>query len=101
MVEVGAQRLPTPRSAFGRGSARGRCLIGPSPALNAHARRVKDAGALRAIRSWRHDGYTAYPPVEEAMALSVGDRIPDVTLMTMTGDGPAPVHSKEALGNGT
>lgn len=35
------------------------------------------------------------------MALSVGDNIPNVTLMTMTGDGPAPVESKEALGSGT
>ena len=33
--------------------------------------------------------------------LSVGDRIPNVTLMTMTGEGPAPVDSGEALGSGT
>jgi glutaredoxin/glutathione-dependent peroxiredoxin len=35
------------------------------------------------------------------MTLSVGDRIPDVTLMRMTGEGPAPVGSREALGSGT
>ena len=35
------------------------------------------------------------------MTLSVGDRIPNVTLMTMTGEGPAPVGSGEALGSGT
>ncbi|MBN9099036.1 MAG: peroxiredoxin [Pseudonocardia sp.] len=35
------------------------------------------------------------------MTLSVGDPIPDVTLTTMTGDGPAPIASKEALGTGT
>ena len=35
------------------------------------------------------------------MTLSVGDRIPDVTLMRMTGEGPAPVGSAEALGSGT
>lgn len=34
------------------------------------------------------------------MAISVGDRIPDVKLMTMTGDGPTPVQSGEALGKG-
>lgn len=34
------------------------------------------------------------------MAISVGDRIPDVKLMTMTGDGPKPVQSGEALGKG-
>src|SRR4051794_41735324 len=34
------------------------------------------------------------------MTLSVGDRIPDVTLMRMTGEGPAPVGSREALGAG-
>ena len=33
--------------------------------------------------------------------ISVGDRIPDVTLMRMTGEGPAPVGSGEALGSGT
>ena len=33
--------------------------------------------------------------------LSVGDRIPNVTLMRMTGEGPAPVGSGEALGSGT
>lgn len=35
------------------------------------------------------------------MTLSAGDSIPDVTLMTMTGDGPGPVSSKDALGTGT
>ncbi|GAA4881810.1 peroxiredoxin [Pseudonocardia benzenivorans] len=35
------------------------------------------------------------------MALSTGDTIPDVTLRTMTKDGPAPVGSREALGTGT
>jgi peroxiredoxin len=34
------------------------------------------------------------------MAISVGDRIPDVKLTTMTGDGPQPVQSGEALGKG-
>ena len=34
------------------------------------------------------------------MAISVGDRIPDVTLRTMTDDGPQPVQSGEALGKG-
>lgn len=34
------------------------------------------------------------------MAISVGDRIPDVKLMTTTGDGVAPVQSGEVLGKG-
>lgn len=34
------------------------------------------------------------------MAISVGDRIPDVTLRTMTNDGPAAIGSEEALGKG-
>jgi peroxiredoxin len=34
------------------------------------------------------------------MAISVGDRIPDVKLMTMTEDGVAPVQSGEVLGKG-
>ena len=34
------------------------------------------------------------------MTISVGDKIPDVKLMTMTGDGPKPVQSGEALGSG-
>jgi glutaredoxin/glutathione-dependent peroxiredoxin len=34
------------------------------------------------------------------MAISVGDRIPDVTLRTMTSDGPAAIQSTEALGKG-
>ena len=34
------------------------------------------------------------------MAISVGDRIPDVKLMTMTPDGPQPVQSGETLGKG-
>jgi glutaredoxin/glutathione-dependent peroxiredoxin len=34
------------------------------------------------------------------MAISVGDRIPDVTLRTMTPDGPAPVQSGDVLGKG-
>lgn len=34
------------------------------------------------------------------MAISVGDRIPDVTLRTMTGDGPAAIESGAALGKG-
>jgi peroxiredoxin len=34
------------------------------------------------------------------MAISVGDRIPDVKLMTMTDDGPAPVQSGDVLGKG-
>jgi peroxiredoxin len=34
------------------------------------------------------------------MAIKVGDRIPDVKLMTMTGEGPKPVQSSEVLGSG-
>jgi glutaredoxin/glutathione-dependent peroxiredoxin len=34
------------------------------------------------------------------MAIKVGDRIPDVKLMTMTGEGPKPVQSGEVLGSG-
>ena len=34
------------------------------------------------------------------MPLSTGDRIPDVTLMTMTDDGPKPVQSGDVLGTG-
>ncbi|HEY8526613.1 MAG TPA: peroxiredoxin [Acidimicrobiales bacterium] len=34
------------------------------------------------------------------MAIKVGDRIPDVKLMTMTDDGPKPVQSGEVLGSG-
>lgn len=34
------------------------------------------------------------------MAISVGDRIPDVTLRTMTSDGPTPVQSGDVLGRG-
>jgi peroxiredoxin len=34
------------------------------------------------------------------MAISVGDPIPDVKLMTMTDDGPAPVQSGDVLGKG-
>jgi peroxiredoxin len=34
------------------------------------------------------------------MAISVGDRIPDVTLRTMTPEGPAAVQSGEVLGKG-
>lgn len=34
------------------------------------------------------------------MAISVGDRIPDVKLTTMTTDGPQPVQSSEVLGKG-
>src|SRR5918992_5305332 len=34
------------------------------------------------------------------MAISVGDRIPDVTLRTMTEDGPTAVQSGEVLGTG-
>jgi peroxiredoxin len=35
------------------------------------------------------------------MAISPGDQIPDVKLMTMTGEGPKPVQSAEVLGSGT
>jgi len=35
------------------------------------------------------------------MTLSVGDRITDVTVMRMTGEGPFPVASAEVLGRGT
>jgi peroxiredoxin len=34
------------------------------------------------------------------MAISVGDRIPDVKLMTMTSEGPRPVQSGDVLGHG-
>ena len=34
------------------------------------------------------------------MTISVGDRIPDVTLRTMTPEGPKPVQSGEVLGKG-
>jgi len=34
------------------------------------------------------------------MAISVGDSIPDVKLMTMTDEGPRPVQSGDALGKG-
>ena len=34
------------------------------------------------------------------MAISVGDTIPDVTLRTMTEDGPKPVQSADVLGKG-
>ncbi len=34
------------------------------------------------------------------MAISVGDRIPDVKLMTMTDEGPRPVQSGDVLGKG-
>ncbi|HEX5367274.1 MAG TPA: peroxiredoxin [Acidimicrobiales bacterium] len=35
------------------------------------------------------------------MAISVGDKIPDVTLRTMTADGPRAVQSGDVLGSGT
>jgi peroxiredoxin len=34
------------------------------------------------------------------MAIKVGDPIPDVKLMTMTGEGPKPVQSSDVLGSG-
>lgn len=34
------------------------------------------------------------------MAISVGDRIPDVQVMTMTAEGPKPVRTGELLGTG-
>ena len=34
------------------------------------------------------------------MTISVGERIPDVQLMTMTSEGPKPVRSGDALGKG-
>jgi peroxiredoxin len=34
------------------------------------------------------------------MAISVGEHIPDVQLMTMTKEGPRPVNSNDALGKG-
>jgi peroxiredoxin len=34
------------------------------------------------------------------MTIAVGDRVPDVQLRTMTGEGPKPVSSAEALGTG-
>jgi peroxiredoxin len=37
---------------------------------------------------------------EDDMAISVGDRIPDVTLRTMSAEGPAAVHSTDVLGSG-
>jgi len=35
-----------------------------------------------------------------SMAISVGEQIPDVKLMTMTAEGPRPVQSGDALGKG-
>jgi peroxiredoxin len=35
------------------------------------------------------------------MAIAAGDRIPDVTLTTMTTDGPKPVRTGDVLGSGT
>lgn len=35
------------------------------------------------------------------MALAAGDTVPDVTLTTMTADGPTPVQSSSVLGSGT
>lgn len=37
---------------------------------------------------------------EETMTISVGDKIPDIKLMTMTADRPTPVQSAEVLGQG-
>jgi glutaredoxin/glutathione-dependent peroxiredoxin len=37
---------------------------------------------------------------EEDMAISVGDRIPDVTLRTMSAEGPGAVQSTDVLGSG-
>jgi glutaredoxin/glutathione-dependent peroxiredoxin len=37
---------------------------------------------------------------EDDMAISVGDRIPDVTLRTMSAEGPAAVQSTDVLGSG-
>ena len=34
------------------------------------------------------------------MAISVGDKVPDVKLMTMTAEGPRPVQSGKVLGSG-
>jgi peroxiredoxin len=34
------------------------------------------------------------------MAISVGDKVPEVKLMTMTAEGPRPVQSGEVLGSG-
>ena len=34
------------------------------------------------------------------MAISVGDRVPDVTLRTMSAEGPAAVQSTDVLGSG-
>lgn len=34
------------------------------------------------------------------MTISVGDRLPDVELLTLTADGPAPVRTGEVLGKG-
>ena len=34
------------------------------------------------------------------MAIKVGDKVPDVTLRTMTADGPAAVQSGDVLGSG-
>ena len=37
---------------------------------------------------------------EDDMAISVGDRVPDVTLRTMSAEGPAAVQSTDVLGSG-
>ncbi|MCU1495189.1 MAG: alkyl hydroperoxide reductase [Acidimicrobiaceae bacterium] len=34
------------------------------------------------------------------MAIAVGDRVPDVQIMTMTADGPRPIGTGDALGTG-
>jgi len=39
-------------------------------------------------------------PRGDTMTIAVGTRIPDVTLMTMTKDGPQSVESSDALGSG-
>src|SRR5271155_4908398 len=36
----------------------------------------------------------------DIMTIAVGDRVPEVTLMTMTNAGPKPVSSREVLGQG-
>jgi glutaredoxin/glutathione-dependent peroxiredoxin len=40
------------------------------------------------------------PERSVGMAIAVGEKIPEVQLMTMTSDGPKPVSSTEALGHG-
>src|ERR1700728_268110 len=81
----------------------------------ARERRRPETASLTARRSWnRLTGHRFglarlersgqcsgdHEEKEGAMAISVGDRIPDVQLHTMTSEGPKPISSTDALGKG-